>query len=252
MNILHRIKTIKKFFCCCLALLTFVNLPIQANALLSPPIVHVIGDSHTMEFSGIPGCMLYWIGPVTMYRIGRDGLAFLNLPAFGVKEGQAAVFAFGEIDVRCHIGKQRDLYNRTLDEVIETLANRFIYTVLQNRMLYKQLICIVYSVTPPTNLDYNPNFPYYGSLEDRVIISKRLNERLSALCSQFEIAFLDVYQDYANADGTFNVAYSDGCVHIRADCNQLISKKLHQILISEQMKLVLGKHIRYINSWENL
>lgn len=194
------------------------------------PTVHVIGDSHSMEFFHIPGCKVYWLGPITMHRVGRDGLCFLNIKNLQILEGQTVVFAFGEIDVRCHIGKQRDQQVRNLDEIIETLAIQYLHTILLNKAQYKDLTCIVYSVTPPTNQEFNPSFPFYGTLQDRIFIAKKLNARLAELCEQTGLEFLDVYQDYANIDGSLNPVYSDGGVHIHPQQSAFIRKRLEHIL----------------------
>lgn len=193
------------------------------------PTIHVIGDSHSIEFSQIPGCTVHWLGPITMHRVGRDGFSAIHLPTLGVQDHQIAIFSFGEIDVRCHIGKIRDQYNQDINEVIEILATQYIHTILRNRALYENLTCIVYSVTPPT-VSSNPDYPIYGPLEDRVAISKKLNNRLACLCKQTNIEFLDVYDDYANPDGTLNNALSDGSVHIHTNSSIAITKKLNQIL----------------------
>jgi hypothetical protein len=193
------------------------------------PQIHVIGDSHSLEFSKIPECMVHWIGPITMHRIGRDGLNALNLKQFNVQESQAVVFAFGEIDVRCHIGKQRDQKGRPLEEIIHHLAINYIHTILKNRQQYKQLTCIVYSVTPPTNQGYNPQFPYYGSLQDRIHLSSLLNAKLALLCQLTGILFLDVYEDYADQNGTLLSHLSDGSVHIHPLYFHPIQRKLNQI-----------------------
>ncbi len=210
-----------------LALLNLFSVNLYADPYVS---VKVFGDSHSREFNNIPGCTVHWIGPVTMHRIGRDGVTFLYLPSWGVLEGEVAVFSFGEIDVRCHLGMQRDLYNRSLDEVIDTLAVCYFNTILINRSAYDNLRCIVYSVTPPTSNGLNPAYPYYGTLEDRVMITKKLNKKLADLCSLTGVTFLDVYDDYANSEGSLNYALSDGHVHIRTECNQAIQQKLFQIL----------------------
>jgi hypothetical protein len=218
----------------CLFFLTLFNLDVQANNTL--PIIHVIGDSHSREFSQIPGCVIQWIESVTMHRVGRDGFSAIYLPAFGVKEEEVAVFTFGEIDARCHIGRQRDLFNQNVDDVIETLAIKYLNTILQNRLLYNKVTCIVYSVTPPTYRGgCNLELPFYGSIEDRIMITKKLNARLADLCAQVGILFLDVYNDYAGPDGTLNTALSDGSVHINAACSQFIQAKLYQLIMNNSL-----------------
>lgn len=193
-------------------------------------IVHAIGDSHQGEFSQIPGCACRWLGSITMHRVGRDGLNIVNLPMLGVQNNDAVIYCFGEIDVRCHIGKQRDVYHRDLDEIIDTLATKYIETILTNEFFYDQITSIVYSVTPPTDGHFNEHYPFWGPLEDRVEISKKLNQRLKELCEESDILFLDVYEAYANPDGTLNRALSDGTVHISAWHSQEIHKRLLKLL----------------------
>jgi hypothetical protein len=193
-------------------------------------LIHAIGDSHSSEFSQVPNCVCHWVGPMTMHRVGRDGLNAVNLPTIGVQNNEVAVFCFGEIDVRCHICNQRDLKLRDLHEIIETLVSNYIATILLNKLFYEKITCIVYSVTPPTNAHFNPNYPFCGTLEDRVEVTKKLNQKLKDLCDENDILFLDVYDAYANVDGTLNPALSDGFVHINPSQNHEIIKKLKKLI----------------------
>ena len=204
---------------------------ISTASLFASPLIHVFGDSHSLEFSLIPNCEVHHLGPITMHRIGRDGLNFLNLTKYSITNEKVVIFAFGEIDVRCHIGKIRDKSGKSLDRLIETLVNKYIYTILLNKTLYKNITCIVYSVTPPTDAEYNIQYPRYGTLADRINISKKLNAKLADVCSRWGIAFLDVYDHYANADGSLNGSLSDGGVHINSAYYQAIYEKLCEILL---------------------
>jgi lysophospholipase L1-like esterase len=168
-----------------------------------------------------------------MHRIGRDGLTALDITKHGVNSGDAVIFAFGEIDVRCHIGKQRDLKNRDLDEIIHTLATNYLKTIAQNCAAILHITPIVYSITPPTDIAYNPDYPSYGELEDRVNISKRLNSLLKKLCLQHRIKFLDVYDDYSDEKGVLRVELSDNNVHINPAHNESIRKHLSLLFNNE-------------------
>lgn len=211
-----------------LALLTCVDLCVEAGETFLR--TYVVGDSHSLEFKGIPNCQTHHFRTHTMHRIGRDGLSGLNLTQLGVREGQAVVFAFGEIDARCHIGKQRDKFNRSLDEIIDTLVSNYIHTIALNRNLYSDLTCIIYSVTPPAYHIYDPTMPQWGTIEDRIAITKQLNQRLAEACHEMGFYFLDVYQDYADSQGSLVVELSDGNVHINSEHNGPIRNKLESIL----------------------
>lgn len=189
--------------------------------------VHIFGDSHSLEFRNISRCNIHYLGPITMHRIGRDGI---NIHNSGIKEKDAIVFCFGEIDIRCHILKQVILFHRSQNEVIWELATKYIEKILVNRSRYKDVSYIVYSITPPTDIVFNPDFPYFGSIQDRVAITKQLNSVLADLCRLNDLLFLNVYKDYALEDGTLNPDLSDGNVHINYIHNNIIQKRLFDLL----------------------
>jgi hypothetical protein len=195
--------------------------------------IHVFGDSHAKWcFRNIEGCVIHPLGPITMHRVGRDGLDFLDLRNFGVEEKDTAVFVFGEIDVRSHTGRQRDEKGRALDEILDTLSKNYIETVLRNRENYNQLQCIVFAVVPPTHNKEkeNPEFPFFGSIEDRVKITRELNKRLIQGCLNHSISVLNVYDLYCTEKGDLREIYVDVVVHIRTKYNRPIRKQLNKIL----------------------
>lgn len=183
--------------------------------------------------------MIYHLGPRTMHRIGRDGLRYLNIKQFAkVAEGDVAIFAFGEIDVRCHVAKQKEIHLRSIDEVIDTLARNYIKVIVENRDLFGNLMCIVYSVVPPTDHSNNLEFPKFGTLEERVRITQMLNHRLKFLCSASGISFLDVYEDFADENGVLRFDLSDQSVHIDSKQNQKIREKLFELISDGVDKVV--------------
>lgn len=188
------------------------------------------GHVHAFEFN------IHWFESKTMHRIGRDGLTILNFKNFGINEDDIVVFVFGEIDARCHIGKQRDLKGRLLHEIIDSLVKNFMRTVQKNVKKFKKLHCVVASVIPPTNNAYNWVYPYHGSLEDRVIITQTLNAALQSQCSELGFDFLDIYPLYANAEGALDDRVSDGVVHVNPFENDQIKRQLINLL---RIKFVL-------------
>lgn len=215
--------------------------------------VHVIGDSHAFfcfnnTQSGITAdeistflyaknglnislpFYIHWLGSRTMHRVGRDKLQGLNIKKLGVKEGDVAIFLFGEVDVRCHIGRQRDEKRRTQGEIIETLAQNYLSTIAANKKLYTDVTCIVASVTPPCDRGFNPSFPFYGPLSERVAITQELNNCLCNFGKQHEINFLDIYSIYTQQDGSLGLDLSDGIIHINPKYNNLIKEKLIDLI----------------------
>lgn len=231
-------------------LLLFLSQSIQAKQ------IHIFGDSHASfcfsnERTEIPRkehsyyhymddsiskqieFSINWFGSKTMFSIARDRLNAINLKNFGVQEDDVVVFVFGEIDARCHIGKQRDIKKRDLEEIINSLTRGFIQAIEENKMLFQTLYCVVVSVTPPTNDAFNEVFPYHGTLEDRATITRQLNDALQSLCTQHAIDFLDIYSHYANKDGILDNAQSDGVVHVNPKENNRIKDQLIRLLINK-------------------
>lgn len=192
--------------------------------------VFVFGDSHSEYcFGGILRCKINWLGPVTMHRVGRDGLATLNFRASGVPEGATVVLVFGEIDIRTHVLRQCDQHGRELGEVLQTLVRNYIRTVLDNRAQYRDLQLVICSVTPPTIGADDPALPFYGAIEARVEATQQLNALLREQAEANGIKYLDLYKYfYEYGAGTLNRFYADNSVHIRKEFHDLVEYELSQ------------------------
>jgi len=184
-------------------------------------------------FTDIEECIIHHVGPVTMHRIGRDGI---NIKNYGIRESDFVVFTFGEIDVRCHIGIQRDKHNRDVEEIIDMLADNFLLSILENnQQLFIDIHYIICSIVPPTNASYNPEFPFYGTLEDRIILTKKINRYLKNKCELNDIGFLDIYDHYSLKNGELDPAISDGLVHILPNYNVEIKRCLLDCINSHKL-----------------
>ena len=151
------------------------------------------------------------------------------------QENDIVLFIFGEIDVRNHIGRQRDLYGHTLDIIITTLVNNYLKTIILNRAQFETLHCVVVGIIPPAQQMLINTLPIYGSIQDRVEITTRLNTQLEAECTRHDIMFLPTYDLYALPNGSLNPALSDGMVHIAKEHNYLIRNRLVELLEKEKI-----------------
>lgn len=224
----------------CLILSVFFSNYVQSMT------IHVVGDSHAFfcfnnTLSGITKdeisvfnynhdginlkvpFYIHWLGSRTMFRVGRDSINGLNVRHFSIKEGDVVVFVFGEIDVRIHIGSQRDERRRDLNEIISTLVDKYMKTILANKKQYTNLTCVVASVMPPSDNNYNPVLPYHGSLGDRVKITQLLNQQMKQSCQMHDLIYLDIYSLFAShRDGSLITELSDGIVHVHPSKNRPI------------------------------
>ncbi|UPA22778.1 SGNH/GDSL hydrolase family protein [Candidatus Peribacteria bacterium] len=183
-----------------------------------------IGDSHAdFTFRTLPSIIRLPLGPVTMHRIGRDGLTPFALfstqsflwPQRLLRTGDTICLSFGEIDCRCHIKKQIET-GRTEEEVITTLASSYIESILRAQM--DGVTIVIMSVTPPARAHYLEDFRVFrpqGTDEERSRYTYRLNQQLQSLAALHGLPYIDTYSRYKDTDGMLIYPLSDGKTHIK-------------------------------------
>jgi hypothetical protein len=121
--------------------------------------IYILGDSHAKyNFIGFPLEYTDWHeSSITMYRIGRDK-EFPNLNKEYIKSENTFIFCYGEVDCRCHIGKQIRL-GRHIDDVCETLVNAYIEAISSVFVCYKK-ICICFIVPTMNEEEYSLFYLY--------------------------------------------------------------------------------------------
>ena len=208
------------------SLALFLCALVQASAAA----VHVFGDSHAKySFSTIPSCTIHWLGPITMHRVGRDGLQGLNIKSYGVQENDVVIFVFGEIDVRCHVIPQCQK-GRTLDDVLGQLITKYIATIQENRKQYQRLHPVIFAVLPPIRLVGSADYPSRGTVEERIAATRALNAHLHAAAEKEGIDVIDVHADFSTKEGLLEPKLSDGNVHMNPACNGPVRRKLELLI----------------------
>ena len=206
--------------------------------------IHVVGDSHTAIFSTIPECHVHNIFAKTMHGICNgigDAKVFtdnqeiivdkgpLDVRIFDVKPGDYVIYIFGEIDVRTHIGRIRDVHRKPLERILNDLVEKYMKVISRNTDL-SHSIPIIASIVPPSTLGGNTDYPYYGSLQDRIVIQQQLNAKLKSACESRGILYLDYARHYSLPNGSLNHAFSDGHVHIRNECAEMAVQELYKLI----------------------
>lgn len=197
--------------------------------------IHVFGDSHCRLY-GSPylsfySCNVYYVGPMTMHRVGRDNMRLAELqnaskrfyetylktatPEYShmtypendvIKDDDLVIYVFGEIDIRAHLVRQLDK-GRNEFEVLNELASRYISTVKSNQNEYKHVKFGVQSITPPTDEkkmeESGEEYPVYGDLETRMKCTHTINKMLKQMCEENNILFLDTHSYYKNDDTSY-------------------------------------------------
>ena len=188
----------------------------------------IFGDSHAKYFFGfIKNADICWLGPVTMHRAGRDQAWFLR--SLETSSDQVGVCVFGEIDVRCHIEKQATTKRVSLENIVEELAARYVKSIRENSPFS---INVVVGCPPPADgpgLE-NRDFPVFGTIEKRVVITRLLNTKLRELCNTYNLLFLSVPSLYQTAKGQLDERFSDGSVHIHPDLAWPMVRELETLI----------------------
>lgn len=200
----------------------------EAEIVKQPPCdlrFFVIGDSHVESYDG-PGPVFQpvHLGPRTMHGLGRNFLAEIDLKNFGVRNGDCVTFVAGEIDVRMHIGRIRDVEDRALEIIIEQLVSAYIAQIKAAQAGFDRLDCMVASIVPPIGIEFRPDIPhyFYGESSDRAEITVRLNRRLEAAARASGLGYADTYSSFVGPDGLMNPVYLDELTHIQRDFHPVL------------------------------
>lgn len=196
--------------------------------------VHVFGDSHAAYcFDRIDEATIYWVGPVTMHRAAKEAAQFVPKLMADRTETDALVFMFGEIDIRCHLVSVANRMNTTVEHEAKILAERYVETVAEiKRTLAFQKVVIA---QPPFPTDRKPSadFPFSGSIEDRILAHKALSSHLKRISSSKGLLFLPFDPKYSNPDGTLQRKFSDDGVHIMPIEAKALAKSLERLLSAQ-------------------
>lgn len=160
---------------------------------------------------------IHHLGAVTMHRVGRDGISFFDFAARGVGPQDDLAFVFGEIDIRVHIGAQRDKNFRDPDEMISDLSKNYITVLNEVQDAFPESRIYVMSSVPPAGLNY-PNFdqslPRNGNDAERANWAKELNSSLKYLSQSSRLIYVDQHSPFCDDDGLLDLAVSGDGVHI--------------------------------------
>lgn len=197
--------------------------------------IYFIGDSHKQCFLNMPNIIASSVYPIRfevkypshcMYTIGRDNAKgiYAAFDTNEIQDGDALFFTFGWVDANLLISKQVGIKNRNLEEVIEVLVNEYLNAI--SRLTSKKTIKIVYNVTPPC-YSSDKGIP----IVERILYSKKINEKLAKECAIRQIDFLYIYDNYCDAIGALLPEKSDGAHHIHEAHHQFIFEELWKILL---------------------
>lgn len=186
--------------------------------------IYIFGDSHGIfNFKNIKyNNVINNASPsITMHRVGRDKLNFINFRSHNISNNDIIIYQFGEIDCRCHIGRQL-LFGRQLNTIIDELINNYIDSIKINCSMYNNIKIIICCIPPTMCQSYYENlhgpitheFPFVDSDEKRGLYTKLMNDKLKNECRKNNFIYLDYYTNYVNDINTLKIELSDNICHI--------------------------------------
>jgi len=179
---------------------------------MNRPTIYTVGDSHGWHaWLKIPNVSTNYIsGPMTMHSFGQSFgqvVGLKNLWIEAIPLDGIICFSLGEIDCRCQVHKFQP-WKATIDKLVEDYVKGIANcTVGRNpKSIW------VYFVPPPVReyITENPNYPFVGTVEERITYVKYMNKKLK----EIPYTFIDLYDKYSNEDGSMILAESDAHVHI--------------------------------------
>jgi hypothetical protein len=185
--------------------------------------LNIYGDSHAMlsfRYLNMEHRNLFQFSR-TMFRIGRDN-QIINFKSDHLSKDRIFCLAYGEVDVRGHIGRQVH-YGRHHETVCKELVDAYFLTIKRNITEFKAIIIV--AISPPTaqadheqckihSEDAGGPIPFVGTDSDRIIYRNRMNELLKEECYKNNYLFFNPYEPYTRPDGTLKYELSDNCIHI--------------------------------------
>lgn len=176
----------------------------QYSYWLNKPLVHVIGDSHTLAFRW-HRFVVHHIGAPTAYNLINPKSTtrsaerlFAELDKINV-DRDAIVLSFGEIDCRIHIFRQyqKSMGNTTLDEVIQKTIEA--YGTVLGLIRQRQIRFWVYGIPPAAQT--LGQYASDATPDMRSQISQRFNELLRDHCRYNNYSFIDIYAIVSDEEG---------------------------------------------------
>ena len=187
----------------------------------APFTFHTIGDSHA-AFQVIDPSIFeqisiikfntqrHWLKGKLMSTIGKDSdLLWISWDT----PNDIMMVVCGEVDIRGHA--HRFVRNMGLEAYSVDLVGRYERSLRVVREKNPNVAIWVYSIVPPTKYTIVESYRPEGSIEERVLYTQTVNQKLIEMCQRNGFVYIDTYTDYALQDGTLDMSLSDQQVHIR-------------------------------------
>ncbi len=172
-------------------------------------LVCCFGDSHANFFKNFDFCDGIYMGPQLAYTLSKriDTIFYYLTDRMANKKADeiVALFCFGEIDIRVHLGEHKNI-SECVDKYFEVI----------NKIISKGYRAIVFGPIGQTMLEQMSSpFPAIGSCFDRNKIASEFNSLLSKKCEVFKVPYISIFEQLIDENGlTKEEFYESDRVHL--------------------------------------
>lgn len=215
----------------------YSNLNVDIAQSLESRVVHLIGDQHVLN-TFTPneqiGCrshvlfnhqndngdlfLTHFLSEMTMVNFLKTfHLKEQLIHKLKVKENDICCFHLGELDVRTNFLKDNFPFDDALN-LIPILIKKYIEKI-KSFSQKTMTIPIVIGVPAPINggVYHSFEYPYNGTLEQRLELQKAMNLNLIKLALENNINFYNPYQIYSSNNGLISINFSDNTVYLNPE-----------------------------------
>lgn len=195
--------------------------------------------STTLHSAGQPGAAERLLGEALRWPepqgsgLGRLAKSFTDRIAFPLPtDRDVAVLSYGEIDMRTYVLPQITEHGRTLDEVLDAIADGSIRLMEYFDSQFPGRTAFL-SIKPPVGDFENPDYPCPATISQRVEWTADLNHRIAtrvAKRSFGRVGIADYWNDVARADGAMPPEYSDDYVHLSVRKFRIVRDRVRETI----------------------
>ncbi|MFY9311370.1 MAG: hypothetical protein WAQ28_20155 [Bacteroidia bacterium] len=212
------------------------------------PKIHVIGDSHVSVFSGIdtiqnawpnkstnifPPFVSYRIGPVTAFNSYKKIQVFKKILTFkssGVnKKMDYVMLCFGEIDIRVHLIKQKEIQGVDLEIIVEKCLKQYLLTI-QAIANWGYNVIVFGPIASANKEIIIDNYSSYGSTKERNNATRLFNRSLESECKKMNVLFISFFEEMVDENENTKTEFLSDDIHLSAKTLPIIYEKLKKQL----------------------
>jgi hypothetical protein len=188
------------------------------SAITGEALAHLLGDSHATPYNFGKRMVVHHIGQATAHNLWEEKSSSGSKKIFlrvlrGISPGRDVVgLVFGEIDCRIHFHYQHKKAGKPYAALMDATIER--YGEAMDEVRRRGVRFFVVGVPPVGRQENVYGYPFYGSMDERRMISQKFRQRLAAYCRKRGVPYFDPYSFAADGKGMMKKEYCRDDIHL--------------------------------------